>query len=68
MIVGILVFLLLFTIASIVLAFVKGFEPTTLITAVFGFCTAESGFLAMIKKKEEKTEGKNEDVYSKTEE
>lgn len=59
------VFLLLFTVAMVVV-FVK-FQavPDTLITSVFACCGAEGGFMALIqttkiKEKEEETDGGND--------
>ena len=46
---SLLIFLVVFTVAMIVCAFVAQYEPSTLIGCVFAFAGAEGGFLAMIK-------------------
>lgn len=48
-----LVFLLIFTMASMYITYTTSTEPSTLITCVFAFCGAEGGFLAWIKKAKE---------------
>lgn len=57
--------LIVFTIAVLILFRIVGEEPSTLITCVFAFCSAEGGFLATIKVVEakqgnNKSEGDNE--------
>jgi flagellar basal body-associated protein FliL len=49
------VFLVAFIIAMIVVFVVVGSEPSTLIACVFTACTAEGGFMAMIKSTKVKT-------------
>ena len=48
-VVALLIFLAVFTVAMIVCAFVTQYEPSTLIGCVFGFAAAEGGILGMIK-------------------
>lgn len=43
------IFLLLYTIASLIINAITGNEPSTLTTCVFTFCGAEGGFLGAIK-------------------
>ena len=52
----ILIFLFLFTFAVLYAFYKVGSEPSTLITAVFGFCALEGGALALIKSLEIKKE------------
>lgn len=42
-------FLFLFTVACLLLFWITGSEPSTLITCVFASCSLEGGALAMIK-------------------
>lgn len=65
-----LIFLLLFTIACLVVNATTGNEPSTLITAVFAFCSVEGGIMGFIrifkketkKEIEEETEEEKEDT------
>lgn len=50
------IFLVAFTVAMIVLFARVGSEPSTLIGCVFAACTAEGGFMAMIKRSKTKKE------------
>lgn len=58
--VAMLVFLLLFTVATMFIAYKTGQEPSTLVTCVFAFCGAEGGFLAFIKKAKETNKEKSD--------
>lgn len=49
----ILMFLLIFTLFNVWMFYKTGYEPSTLITCVFGFCGAEGGYLAFVKKVKE---------------
>lgn len=55
-IVSMLVFLLIFTIAILYVHLKTGNEPSTLVTAVFAFCSFEGGYLALIKSVEKTKE------------
>lgn len=55
--VSMLVFLLFFTLAILYIVYKTSYEPSTLITCVFGFCGAEGGFMAWIKKSKENKKG-----------
>ena len=50
-----LVFLILFTISCLIIVATVQYEPSTLITSVFGFCGIEGGLLAWIKNTDTKT-------------
>lgn len=49
LVVCIMCFLLVFTVANTVLGYLTGYEPDTLINCVFAFCSVEGGLLAWIK-------------------
>lgn len=49
-IVSMLLFLFIFTLFILWLFYKTSSEPSTLITCVFAFCSAEGGFLTIIKK------------------
>lgn len=55
-IVCMLLFLLCFTASNMAIFYLTGNEPSTLITCVFGFCGAEGGYLAFVKKLDKKKE------------
>ena len=64
---GMFIFLVLFVIACLLIQYTTSTEPSTLITAVFAFCTVEGGLGAWIKitkEKETKKEVSNNDEYS----
>lgn len=47
--ISMLIFILLFTISCLYITYKTGYEPSSLIVAVFGFCATEGGLLAWIK-------------------
>lgn len=55
------VFLIAFTISILLLYRITGTEPSTLITCVFGACTGELGFMALIKNSKHKYGIKDEE-------
>lgn len=64
-VVYVLIYAAIFTAACLLLYFLKGDEPITLITAVFAFLGSEAGLLAWIKntdtKQKRESEGYNAD-------
>lgn len=51
---GMFIFLILFTIACLVITYQTQTEPSTLIVSVFAFCGAEGGMAAWIRNTKEK--------------
>ena len=60
-IVYVLIYAAIFTAACLLLYFLKGDEPITLITAVFAFLGSEAGLLAWIKNTDTKQKRESED-------
>lgn len=58
--IGMFLFLIIFTGVILMLFKETAAEPATLITAVFAFCGAEGGALAWIKTIKQKKESKND--------
>ena len=54
-------FLILFVITILIMGFTVQYEPSTLIGAVFAFCSVEGGAAAWIKVIKEKKKGKGEE-------
>ena len=59
LIAAILIFLLLFTIACLLITAHTSVEPSALIVAVFGFCGVECGVLGWIKNTDTKNSTEN---------
>jgi flagellar basal body-associated protein FliL len=57
-----LIFLIVFTAMCLFINYKTGYEPSTLITAVFSFCSIEGGIMGFIKvfEPKESEEKKNE--------
>lgn len=61
-IVCMLLFLFFYTLANLFIFYKTGAEPSTLTVAIVGFCSAEGGYLAFVKKLKNKEEEKEDGI------